>query len=131
MGPARRGEAGFRDADGFETADVELDGTYEAWGSAQAGGPVIHIDHLGPTGPAFDDINVQVAHHYNDTFSVRAGGAYNTKLSFGVLALRAGAFYDKSATSDNPATRAWTSTRSTRSRARWAWASSGAGCSST
>jgi long-chain fatty acid transport protein len=92
----------FRDPDGFETADVELDGTYETWGSAQAGGPVIHIDHLGPTGPAFDDINVQVAHHYNDTFSVRAGGAYNTKLSFGVLALRMGAYYDKSATSDDP-----------------------------
>ncbi len=92
----------FHDAGGFETGDVELDGTYETWGTAQAGGPVIHIDHLGPTGPAFDDINVQVAHHYNDTFSVRAGGAYNTKLSFGVLALRLGAYYDKSATSDNP-----------------------------
>jgi long-chain fatty acid transport protein len=92
----------FRDPDGFETADVELDATYETWGTAQAGGPVIHIDHLGPAGAAFDDINVQVAHHYNDTFSIRGGGAYNTKLSFGVLNLRLGAYYDKSATADNP-----------------------------
>lgn len=92
----------FRDRDGFETGDVELDGDYETWGTAQAGGPVIHIDHLGPTGPTFDDLEVQVAHHYNDTFSIRAGGAYNTRLSIGVLALRMGAYYDKSATSDNP-----------------------------
>jgi long-chain fatty acid transport protein len=92
----------FRDPDGFETADIELDGDYETWSMAQGGGPAIHIDHLGPSGPTFDDINVQVAHHYNDTFSVRAGGAYNTRLSIGTLALRLGAYYDKSATSDNP-----------------------------
>jgi long-chain fatty acid transport protein len=92
----------LRDRDGFETADVELDGTYETWGTAQAGGPIIHIDHLGPAGPTFDDIHVQVAHRYNDTFSLRAGGAYNSKVSFGVLTLRLGACYDKSATADHP-----------------------------
>jgi long-chain fatty acid transport protein len=92
----------FLDDDGFEAGDVELDGTYETWGTQQAVGPHIHIDHLGPTGPAFDDINIDVLHHYNDTFSIRGGGAYNAKLPFGVLVLRAGAYYDKSATSDNP-----------------------------
>ncbi len=92
----------FLEKDGFELGDVELDGTYETWGTAQAGGPVIHIDHLGPTGPAFDDINVQVAHRYNDTFSIRAGGAYNVRTSIGPVALRMGAYYDKSATSDHP-----------------------------
>lgn len=92
----------FRDDDGFEAGDLELDGTYEAWGSAQGSGPSIHIDHLGPSGPAFDDINVQVVHGYNDTYSLRGGGAYNTRLGFGVLSLRAGAYYDRSATADNP-----------------------------
>jgi len=92
----------FRDADGFEAGDVEVDGTYETWQSAQGTGPQIHIDHLGPTGAAFDNINVQVAHDYNDTYSIRAGGAYNTKLSFGVLSLRLGAYYDRSATAQNP-----------------------------
>lgn len=92
----------FPDAEGFEAGDVELDGTYEAWGSAQGTGPQIHIDHLGPSGPAFDDINVQVVHDYNDTYSIRAGGAYNAKLSFGVLSLRMGGYYDRSATADNP-----------------------------
>jgi long-chain fatty acid transport protein len=88
--------------DGFEAGDVELDATYETWGTQQSDGPHIHIDHLGPTGPAFDDINIDVAHHYNDTFSIRGGGAYNARLPFGVVVLRAGAYYDKSATADNP-----------------------------
>lgn len=92
----------FRDPDGFEAGDVELDGTYETWQSAQLGGPRIHIDHLGPSGPAFDNINVQVVHGYNDTYSIRAGGAFNTKVSIGVLSLRAGAYYDRSATAQNP-----------------------------
>jgi long-chain fatty acid transport protein len=96
------GRLAFLDPDGFESGDVELDGTYETWSQAQGLGPQIHIDHLGPTGTAFDDIGIQVAHHYNDTFSVRAGGAYNTKLSFGVLSVRVGAYYDRSATADNP-----------------------------
>ncbi|HEY3820741.1 MAG TPA: outer membrane protein transport protein [Polyangiaceae bacterium] len=90
------------EGDGFEQGDLELDGTYETWGSAQATGPEIHIDHLGPSGPAFDDININVAHHYNDTFSIRAGGAYNARLPMGILTVRLGAYYDKSATADNP-----------------------------
>ncbi|MGD0530407.1 MAG: outer membrane protein transport protein, partial [Polyangiaceae bacterium] len=92
----------FLENNGFEVGDVELDGTYETWGSAQGTGPSIHIDHLGPSGPAFDDINITVEHHYNDTFSVRAGGAYNTRLGGGVFTVRLGGYYDKSATADNP-----------------------------
>ena len=98
----------------------------------RATGPQIHIDHLGPSGPAFDDIDISVAHHYNDTFSVRAGGAYNTRLSVGVAHACGSA-----PTTTSPrrrttrATRASTSTRSTRSPAPWAWASSGTASSST
>lgn len=96
------GRYAFVGDDGFEAGDVELDATYETWGTAQAVGPHIHIDHLGPNGPAFDNIDIDVAHHYGDTFSVRGGGAYNARLPFGTLVLRAGAYFDKSATSDNP-----------------------------
>jgi long-subunit fatty acid transport protein len=96
------GRYAFLEGNGFEVGDVELDATYETWGSAQGIGPQIHIDHLGPSGPAFDDINITVAHHYNDTFSIRGGGAYNTRLPVGVLTVRAGFYYDKSATADNP-----------------------------
>jgi len=92
----------FVDPDGFETGDVEIDGTYETWHEAQGTGPQIHIDHLGPAGPAFDDIDITVQHHYNDTFSIRAGGAYNQRTTLGVLSLRLGAYYDKSATADDP-----------------------------
>jgi long-chain fatty acid transport protein len=92
----------FVDPDGFETGDVEVDGTYETWHEAQGTGPRIHIDHLGPVGPAFDDIDITVQHHYNDTFSIRAGGAYNQRMTVGVLSLRLGAYYDRSATADDP-----------------------------
>ncbi|HEY6463755.1 MAG TPA: hypothetical protein VIY73_26480, partial [Polyangiaceae bacterium] len=88
--------------DGFENGDLELDGTYETWGQSQGTGPQIHIDHLGPAGAAFDDINITVAHAYNDTYSVRAGGAINTHLPVGVLSVRLGAYYDRSATASNP-----------------------------
>ena len=88
--------------DGFEDGDVEIDGTYETWSQAQGTGPQIHIDHLGPSGPAFDDINVTVSHAYNDTYSVRVGGAYNVRIPFGVFTARAGGYYDRSATADNP-----------------------------
>jgi long-chain fatty acid transport protein len=90
------------EGDGFEAGDLELDATYETWGSSQGVGPTIHIDHLGPTGAAFDNIDVTIAHHYNDTFSIRGGGAYNVKVPFGVVALRGGLYYDKSATSSDP-----------------------------
>jgi long-subunit fatty acid transport protein len=92
----------FVEDDGFEAGDLEIDGTYETWGSAQGTGPTVHIDHLGPMGPAFDNIDVLIAHHYSDTFSVRGGGAYNFKLPFGVLVLRGGLYYDKSATAGDP-----------------------------
>jgi long-subunit fatty acid transport protein len=92
----------FIDDTGFENGDVELDATYETWSQAQGTGPQIHIDHLGPAGAAFDNINITVAHDYNDTFSLRAGGAYRVKLPVGLLTVRAGAYYDKSATADNP-----------------------------
>ena len=96
------GRYAFVDDSGFENGDVEVDATYETWGQAQGTGPQIHIDHLGPSGPAFDNLNITVAHDYNDTFSIRAGGAYRARLPAGLLTLRAGAYYDRSATADNP-----------------------------
>lgn len=86
--------------DDFERGDIELDVTYESWKMAQGTGPKINIPQLS----FFTNINVQIAHVYRDTFSVRLGGAFNQKLPAGVLTIRAGAYYDRSAT-ENSATR--------------------------
>lgn len=82
-----------RDGD-FERYDLELDATYEAWSSTQNPDPVVTVPDLG----MFKDVQSVVTHQYKDTFSVRAGGAYNIEGREGVLSLRAGAFYDSSST---------------------------------
>lgn len=79
----------------FELYDLELDATYEGWSAAQGDGPRIRIPSLG----SFKNIDTLVVHGYSDTFSVRGGGAYNLEALDGVLAVRAGAFFDSPATS--------------------------------
>ncbi len=81
--------------DDFEVYDIELDATFEAWNAAQGDGPHLRIPSLG----ALKNIDVLVAHGYADTFSIRAGGAYNFALFKGVVSTRGGAFFDSSATS--------------------------------
>ncbi len=78
----------------FEKADLEIDLTYENWAAAQGDGPKVDIPQLG----LFQDIHTTVVHHYKDTFSVRIGAAYNLPIHAAVLSLRAGGFYDSSAT---------------------------------
>jgi long-subunit fatty acid transport protein len=79
----------------FEVADVELDATYEAWSAAEGKGDQLDIPEIPPL---LRDVRPIVAHHYQDTVSVRLGGAYNLALPRGVLAFRLGAFYDSAAT---------------------------------
>jgi long-subunit fatty acid transport protein len=83
-------------AGSFERFDLELDLVYEAWGVAQSRGPILDVPDLG----AFKNIRTLVVHRYDDTIGVRGGGAYNIDTGHGVLALRGGAYYDASATSD-------------------------------
>jgi long-chain fatty acid transport protein len=78
----------------FELYDLELDATYEAWGAAQGTGPRTQIPDLG----TFKLIDATVTHRYNDTFGVRAGGAYNLEAWDGLVSLRAGAYFDSPAT---------------------------------
>jgi long-chain fatty acid transport protein len=80
----------------FERGDVELDGTYEAWHEAEGDGDHVNIPNLA----IFSNITPTLTHHYKDTYSVRAGGAYHFELPAGVLTLRLGVFYDSSATND-------------------------------
>jgi long-chain fatty acid transport protein len=80
--------------DGFEQGDVEVDGTYEAWADAQGVGSQAKIPSLS----IFQDINPAIIHHFQDTFSLRLGGAYNVKLSTGVLTFRLGFYFDSAAT---------------------------------
>jgi long-subunit fatty acid transport protein len=91
----------FLGHDGFEHGDVEVDGTYESWGStAENPGDQVNIPHVY----IFNDVNPQIAHNFKDTFSVRFGGAWNVRLrdyDDAVFVIRAGAYYDSSAT--NPA----------------------------
>jgi long-chain fatty acid transport protein len=77
---------------GFEKADIELDATYESWGSVKD--PVVDIPQLS----LFKNIHTVIAHNYQDTFSLRLGAAYNVPISGGALSLRVGGFYDSSAT---------------------------------
>jgi long-chain fatty acid transport protein len=99
--------------DNFEHGDVELDGTYEAWGQSAeghctrpaavpAGAPFGCGDQVNiPQLAFFSDINPVVVHNFNDTFSIRMGGAYNLRMphDHGVLTFRLGWYYDSSATS--------------------------------
>jgi long-chain fatty acid transport protein len=78
----------------FEVYDLELDATYERWRAAQGDGQRLRAPQLG----SWKDIDTLVIHGFKDTLSVRAGGAYNLQLLEGVLALRAGAFFDSPTT---------------------------------
>lgn len=110
----------------FEKYDVELDGTYEGWGGAQGDGPTVVT--TDPTGATKDPTTIVSTHRWKNTFSVRAGGAYNLPLhdlmsgqrssagddstthdDEGVLSVRAGFFYD-SPTTDSAYTRLDTNT---------------------
>ncbi len=75
-----------------EVYDLELDVTYEAWGST--GNPQVFAPDLG----LYKNVRTETPRGYNDTFSVRVGGAYNFDVLEGQLAVRGGTFYDKAAT---------------------------------
>jgi hypothetical protein len=75
-----------------EAGDFEVDGTWEGWGHIDD--PQVNIPNLS----VFTDIHPAIVHKYKDTFSLRAGGAINTRLPVGVLSFRLGVFYDSSAT---------------------------------
>lgn len=78
-----------------ERYDIELDATYELWGIAQSSGPRVRIPALG----SYRDIDTTVLHQYDNTLSLRLGGAYNFgSIASGQLSLRAGGFYESAAT---------------------------------
>ncbi|MBS2011819.1 MAG: outer membrane protein transport protein [Deltaproteobacteria bacterium] len=82
--PGARGEIG----------DIEIDATYERWSDAQSPGPRARFEMLATTPNA----QVTQLHNYNDTFSLRLGGAYNVPVGDSRLSFRGGAFYDSTAT---------------------------------
>jgi long-chain fatty acid transport protein len=75
-----------------ERYDLELDFTYEAWSGAQGEG----IRTVIAKTSAGENTQSLTRHAYNNTVSIRGGGAYN--LEDMPLTLRAGLFYDSSAT---------------------------------
>ncbi len=85
-----------------EVFDLELDATYELWSQAEGTG-----DTLNGTNPVtMSDLGggdgILLPHHYNDTYSIRFGGAFNQPIGPLVLTLRAGVFFDSSATASQP-----------------------------
>jgi long-subunit fatty acid transport protein len=84
----------FLGMDRFEHGDIEVDGDWEGWNWAEGDGDKIDIPALGP----FSDIHPTLTHHYQDTYSVRVGGAYNIRLPAGVFTLRLGGYFDSAAT---------------------------------
>ncbi len=84
----------------FELLDLELDGTYEAW--SWLDGTDNRLTLLNP--PQLVNkgmpLTITIPHSYDDTFSLRLGGALNYPTSLGQLTLRLGALYDSSASRD-------------------------------
>jgi long-chain fatty acid transport protein len=89
---------------GFEHGDIEIDAVYQAWKDAETrtgpdGKTTVNGDTLDvPQLAFFSEIHTAIVHNYQDTVSVRLGGAYNLQLPRGVLTLRLGTFYDSAAT---------------------------------
>jgi long-subunit fatty acid transport protein len=85
----------------WERADLELDGTWEGWGSAQDDGLHVIIPKLNATNPPpgvnLTGIDFISPHHYQNTWSLRFGGAYNIPFHKDTLVLRAGVYHDSSA----------------------------------
>src|SRR5262249_5052884 len=77
----------------FERGDLEADFTWENWNAAQGEGPRVRIPRLG----IFENVDASLLHRYGDTYSIRGGGAVNTR---GGVTVRAGAYYDAAATAD-------------------------------
>jgi long-subunit fatty acid transport protein len=84
----------FLGSDDFEHGDIEVDGDWEGWNWAEGEGDKVEIPQLGP----FSDIHPVITHNYQDTYSVRLGGAYNIRLPAGVFTLRIGGYFDSAAT---------------------------------
>lgn len=88
-----------------ELWDAELDLTYEAWGATDSPTVTTADQGLG-TGPS----TITSVQNWKNTFSVRAGGAYNMALDpNSTVIFRAGAYYD-APTTDDPDTRIATNT---------------------
>jgi long-subunit fatty acid transport protein len=84
----------FLAPDNFERGDLELNAVYEAWNAAEGEGDTLSVPQLA----FFSDINAKVVHRYQDTISIRLGGAYNIRLPKGVFTIRLGSYYDSAAT---------------------------------
>lgn len=80
-----------------EVLDVELDAVFELWSAAQGEGNLVTADSPAD---ANKRLRILSPHHYQDTFSLRLGAAYNQPVGPVLATVRLGMFYDASATSE-------------------------------
>jgi long-subunit fatty acid transport protein len=81
----------FRDADGGERGDIELDTEWEHWGADSVSNYEVIVDA--------ETMGIQLKHTYirhgwKDTFSFRLGGGYGFAVGPGLLTARGGFSYD-------------------------------------
>lgn len=81
----------FRNAEGKERADIELDVKWENW--ADAGVSTVHVDGMIDVTGVFLEPVVNT-HGFEDVISTRLGGSYRVDLAGGELEIRGGAAYD-------------------------------------
>lgn len=86
---------------GREVFDVELNGTYEAWGWLDGSDNKLTLLKPPMLVNRGEPFTILLRHNYRDTFSVRLGGSYTQPLSEqSALTVRLGALVDSSASRD-------------------------------
>lgn len=78
----------------FEAGDLELDFVWENWSAK------VQDIQIKTTGVSPQPALILSPHRYNDSYSVRLGGAYNFESPNGLWSLRAGSYYDSAAAPD-------------------------------
>jgi long-subunit fatty acid transport protein len=84
----------FRDGQGGERADVEIDVRWENWANASDDEIIVDARDTLLLNPLKKVMN---RHGFQDVYSVRLGGAYKIDLGANALSLRAGFAYDTAA----------------------------------
>jgi long-subunit fatty acid transport protein len=88
----------FRDAEGVEKADVELDVRWENWSAERVSDYQVFVDAESTFGPVQETL---IRHGLQDVWAVRLGGSYMLPIGRRSLELHGGVSYDSAAAADS------------------------------